>query len=110
MHIFGVTLKKSVALFLVFRPQQFLEDVTEIVNSQNWYNHFIGFDTRFHSMIQPSMSHTWYLQQAESTVNTHFDVLVRKRQIPFQWIFSVGLLNENGVLIHFGIYHELLYI
>ena len=33
------------------RPQQFLEDVIETVNSQNWYNYMIGFDTSFHSMI-----------------------------------------------------------
>ena len=35
----------------VLRPQQFPEDVIETANSQNWYNHIIGFDTNFHSMI-----------------------------------------------------------
>ena len=32
-------------------PQQFLENVIETVDSQNWYNHIIGFDTSFHSII-----------------------------------------------------------
>ena len=31
----------------VLKPQQFLEDVIETVNSQNWYNHIIGFGTSF---------------------------------------------------------------
>ena len=35
----------------VLRPQQCPEDVIETVNSQNWYNHIIEFDTTFHSMI-----------------------------------------------------------
>ena len=35
----------------VLRPQQLPEDVIETVNTQNWYNHIIGFDTSFHSMV-----------------------------------------------------------
>ena len=59
----------------VLRPQQFPEDVSETVISQNWYNHIIGFDTSFYSMICPKKSHTEYLQLQKSTANTHFDVL-----------------------------------
>ena len=35
----------------VLRPQQLPEDVIETVSTQNWYNHIIGFDTSFHSMV-----------------------------------------------------------
>ena len=61
-------------VFGVLRPQQFPEDVSETVNSQNWYNYIIGFDTSFHSMIYPKKSHTGYIQLQKSTANTHFDV------------------------------------
>ena len=46
----------------VLRPQQFPKDVSETVNSQHLYNHTIGFDTSFHSMIYPKKSNTGYLQ------------------------------------------------
>ena len=74
MHMSGVTLYKCDYILCVLRPQQFPEDVIETVNSQNWYNHIIGFDTSFQSMNLPTKSHTGYLQLEESTANTHFDV------------------------------------
>ena len=45
MHIFGVTLQKCGYILGVLKPQQYLADVIETVNSQNWYNYIIGFDT-----------------------------------------------------------------
>ena len=47
------------------------------MNSQNWYNYIIGFDTSFHSIIWLKNSHTGYLQLEESTANTPFEVLVK---------------------------------
>ena len=43
--------KKCGYILGVLMPQQLPEDVIETVNTQNWYNHIIGFDTSFHSMI-----------------------------------------------------------
>ena len=54
-----------------------MEDVIEMVNSLNWYNHIIEFDTSFHSMILTQKSLTWYLQQEESTAKTPFDVFFK---------------------------------
>ena len=49
-HIWRHSIKKCGYILGVLRPQQFPEDVIETANSQNWYNHIIGFDTSFHSM------------------------------------------------------------
>ena len=67
--------KKYGFILGVLKPQPYPEDVIETVNSQNWYNRIIGFDTSFHSMIWSKKSRTGYLQLEESTTITHFDVL-----------------------------------